>query len=35
MLEEKTEKIRNALFSLSYDFMNMLIPLESASNDNP
>ena len=35
MLEKKTEKIINALTSLSYDFMNMIIPLESASNDNP
>ena len=31
---QQNEKI-HALISLSYDFMNMKIPLDSASNGNP
>ena len=31
---QQNEKI-HALISLSYDFINMIIPLESASNGNP
>ena len=31
---QKNEKI-HVLISLSYDFMNMIVPLESTSNGNP